>query len=186
MKHRQVTMGPPGPLGRDDRPAAPPESGLVCQQMGNTRSSLSASREKTKRKGGWNVRSLALAIAFPGAGEYGTIAAMASLYTPQNFPFGLEIEMYLRPKKTATARMLKRAVGWDQENTSGRYHRTKLRQVVKLALDFSQVPCTAKKGASVWDKWLIDDDACLDEGEGDGYCKFVPFVPFQFEHKTEN
>ena len=99
---------------------------------------------------------------------------MAQLYTPQNFAFALEMKIYLRPKKTESARMLTSAVGWSQDNASARYHRTKLRQVAKLALDFSQVPCTAKMGAPVWDKWLIDEDPSLAEGEGHSYCKLSP------------
>lgn len=106
---------------------------------------------------------------------------MAPTFNPPNFAFGLNVRLYLRPKKTPTTQMLMQMAKWDQANASNNYNRTKLRNVVKMALDIAQVPCTTKTGAPAVDKWLIDEEPSLDEGEPGGYCTCLLHLSVHFD-----
>ncbi|EPE09151.1 hypothetical protein F503_06927 [Ophiostoma piceae UAMH 11346] len=87
----------------------------------------------------------------------------------QSLAFGVEIEVYLRPRDSATMRSFCDAANWDpsKQMSAGR-HRAKLLQVVQAALNNDNIPAVleAENGHT---EWLIEGDGSLASGEIHGY-----------------
>lgn len=90
---------------------------------------------------------------------------------PRSFAFGVESELYLRPKDTAEMQRAVNQFQWRREDNRPNYQRDMLHQVLHALFLKEKIEAVLESGKT-FDRWLICGDASLTRGEGEGYCMF--------------
>ncbi|KIH90977.1 hypothetical protein SPBR_09043 [Sporothrix brasiliensis 5110] len=84
------------------------------------------------------------------------------------FTFGVELELYLRPKNTAEIDTAKEVVGWGGDSQRKGHYRDKIQDLVHEILTTHTFKCVLGMSKD-YEDWSVTEDGSLVRGEPDGY-----------------